>query len=92
MCIRDRYISFPNAPIALENSGGSATVADISGQVLPGISKYSASWGIERNIPTKLITQDDEIYLGIDGSIRSKFSSSPTPSALSLIHILLISQ
>ena len=25
-----KYISFPNAPIALENSGGSATVADIS--------------------------------------------------------------
>lgn len=80
-----KYISFPNAPIALENSGGTATVADISGQVLPGISKYSASWGIERNIPTKLFTQDDEIYLGIDGSVRSKFSSNPTPSAYTWI-------
>lgn len=54
---------------------------DISGQRLPGVSKWSFSYGAEGNVPTKLLGQDGEAYLGFDGSYRSAFSSNPSPSA-----------
>jgi iron complex outermembrane recepter protein len=80
-----KYASFPNAPVALENSGGSIAVSDISGQVLPGISKFSATYSVEYTRDTKLLSQDDKFYFAIDGNTRSKFSSSPTPSAYTWI-------
>ena len=53
---------------------------DISGQWLPGISKWSASWSAEYNHPAKLFGQDGHAYAGIDGNLRSKFSSNPSRS------------
>lgn len=53
---------------------------DISGSVLPGVSKYAASWGAEYNVPSKLFGEAGEYYLGYDGSYRSKWSSNPSPS------------
>ena len=53
---------------------------DISGQRLPGVSKWSASYGAEANLPTTLFGRQGEAYVGYDGSFRSKFSSNPTPS------------
>jgi iron complex outermembrane receptor protein len=54
---------------------------NISGQRLPGVSKWSFSYGAEGNLPTKLLGQDGEVYLGFDGSYRSAFSSNPSASA-----------
>ncbi|MDX2209415.1 MAG: TonB-dependent receptor [Sphingopyxis sp.] len=53
---------------------------DISGQDLPGVSKWSLSWGGEYNIPIALFGGDGFAYAGYDGSYRSSFSSNPTPS------------
>lgn len=58
---------------------------DISGQVLPGVSKWAASYGGEYSLPANLFKKDGDIYLGIDGSYRSKFSSNPSPSAYTWI-------
>jgi iron complex outermembrane receptor protein len=58
---------------------------DISGQVLPGVSKWAFSWGAEGNLPTKLFGLDGEVYAGVDGNYRSKFSSNPSPSAYTWI-------
>ncbi|HET9642716.1 MAG TPA: TonB-dependent receptor, partial [Burkholderiaceae bacterium] len=54
---------------------------DISGQRLPGVSKYALSWGGEANLPVKLAGQDGQVYVGADASYRSSFSSNATPSA-----------
>ncbi|CAN5266851.1 TonB-dependent receptor [soil metagenome] len=73
-----KYVRFPDAPCPPELSGGSAGPAncDISGQWLPGISKWAFSFGAEYNVPVAR----GEVYLGYDGSYRSKFSSNPSRS------------
>ena len=54
---------------------------DISGQTLPGISKWSLSYGAEGNAPAQVLGQAGEVYLGIEGSARSNFSSGASRSA-----------
>jgi len=88
-----KYVRFRNAPCPPELSGGTAAlpgqtpaapgtpglsplVCDISGSILPGISKWSFSFGGEVNAPVG----GGQVYLGYDGSYRSKFSSNPSPS------------
>ena len=53
---------------------------DISGQTLPGVSKWALSYGAEYNIPSRLFGKEGQFYLGVDGSYRSRFSSNPSPS------------
>lgn len=53
---------------------------DISGQRLPGVSKASLSYGAEVNAPVTLLAKDGQVYLGVDGNYRSRFSSNPSPS------------
>jgi len=90
-----RYVSFVDAPCPPELSGGgtgtplaapgvpgnSPANCDISGQRLPGVSKWSLSYGMEGNVPANLLGEKGELYLGIEGSHRTSFSSNPTPSA-----------
>ena len=54
---------------------------DISGQVLPGISKWAFSYGAEYDVPLSIGRADGQVYLGYDGSYRSRFSSNPSASA-----------
>ncbi len=89
------YTSFPDAPCPPELSGGgsgspvgapgapgtnSPANCDISGQSLPGVSKWVFSYGAEANAPVTFLRQEGEIYLGVDANTRSSFSSNPTPS------------
>jgi iron complex outermembrane recepter protein len=76
-----KYISFPNAPLPLEETGQQVAFKDISGGNLPGISKLSFSKGIETWIKGNLIGQKGEYFTGLDFFYRSSFSSSPSPSA-----------
>ncbi|MBC9031443.1 TonB-dependent receptor [Sphingomonas sp. JC676] len=68
-------------PAPAGTPGLSPLVCDISGQVLPGISKWAFAWGGEVNVPVG----SGQAYLGYDGSWRSKFSSNPSPSAYTWI-------
>ncbi|WP_367272098.1 TonB-dependent receptor [uncultured Caulobacter sp.] len=54
---------------------------DISGQRLPGVSKWSFAFGAEANTPGDFLGKTGEFYFGYDGSYRSRFSSNPSPSA-----------
>jgi iron complex outermembrane receptor protein len=88
------YEKFTNAPCPPELSGGTVTTGtpgaagvpgglspvacDISGQRLPGISKWSFSYGGEYNVPVG--GSGGQIYIGYDGNYRSRFSSNPSPS------------
>jgi iron complex outermembrane recepter protein len=74
-----RYISFPDAPPPLEDTGGPAS-KDISGSVLPGISKWAFSIGSEYAQPRSLFGQAGQIFGAVDTSYRSSFSSSASYS------------
>ncbi len=65
--------------------GISPTACDVSGQRLPGISKWAFSYGAEYTLPARIGTTDGNAYLGYDGSYRSRFSSNPSPSAYTYI-------
>jgi iron complex outermembrane receptor protein len=73
------YVSFPDAPPPLEDTGG-PQVKDISGSVLPGISKWALTFGGEYNKPAAVLGQAGEFFGAVDSSYRSQFSSSPSPS------------
>jgi iron complex outermembrane receptor protein len=74
------------SPSAPGTPGGiSPANCDISGQRLPGVSKWSFSFGAEGNVPATFLGQDGEVYLGYDGSYRSNFSSNPSPSAYTFV-------
>jgi len=53
---------------------------DISGQDLPGVSKWAFSYGAEVNAPVTLLANDGQAYLGIDGNYRSHWNSNASPS------------
>ena len=61
--------------------GNSPANCDISGQRLPGVSRWALSWGAEANAPLTLFGKEGQVYFGYDGSGRTSFSSNPTPSA-----------
>ena len=73
------YKKFTNAPPALQNTGG-PTYTDISGGILPGVSKWAGSTGGEINFSGKLLTYNGDYFFALDSYYRSTFSSSPTPS------------
>ncbi|HEY0011325.1 MAG TPA: TonB-dependent receptor [Allosphingosinicella sp.] len=71
-----------NPPSAPGTPGGfSPANCDISGQWLPGVSRWAASYGFEYALPRRLAGLPGELYLGFDGSARSRFSSNPSRSA-----------
>jgi len=81
-----KYVRFTNAPLPLEETGltvNGVQVAfkDISGGVLPGVSRWAGSLGGEFAIAAKSIGKDKKFFVAVDGSFRSSFSSSPSPSA-----------
>lgn len=68
-------------PSAPGTPGGiSPASCDASGSWLPGVSKWSATYGFEYNLPAHLLGQSGQAYFGFDGSARTKFSSNPTRS------------
>ena len=74
------YTSFKNAPVPLEETGGTAFFKDISGGELPGVSKWATSLGAEFTSVAKVLGQTGEFYIAVDQYARSRFSSSATPS------------
>jgi iron complex outermembrane recepter protein len=74
-----KYVSFPDAPPPLEDTGG-PQVKDVSGSLLPGISKVAFSLGGEYAKPSSLFGQTGELFGALDTSYRSSFSSSPSAS------------
>ncbi|WP_082516122.1 TonB-dependent receptor domain-containing protein [Sphingomonas sp. Leaf412] len=58
----------------------SPIVCDISGQWLPGISKFAFSYGGEYNLPATVLGNPGEAYVGVDANSRTKFSSNASRS------------
>jgi len=74
-----RYVSFPNAPPPLEETGGPA-VRDVSGSRLPGIPRAAVSVGGEVVTGQRAFGQPGQFFGAIDASYRSRFSSSASES------------
>jgi iron complex outermembrane receptor protein len=74
-----QYVSFPDAPPPLEDTGGSQT-KDVSGSDLPGISKLAISYGGEYIHPAAVLGHAGEFFGAFDASYRSSFSSSASAS------------
>jgi iron complex outermembrane receptor protein len=62
------------------NPSYSRPQCDISGQDLPGVSKWAFSYGAEYNIPLTLLAKEGQAYLGVDGNYRSHWNSNASPS------------
>ncbi|MGH6695777.1 TonB-dependent receptor [Sphingopyxis sp.] len=75
----------PGAAPDYSNAGVPNTASprqcDISGQRLPGVSKWAFSYGAEANAPVTLLAKDGQVYLGVDGNYRSHWNSNASPSA-----------
>lgn len=81
-----KYVTFTNAPLPLEETGQvidgvQVAFKDISGQRLPGISKWAGSLGGEFTTATNFLSQAGKFFIGVDTYYRSAFSSSSSPSA-----------
>jgi iron complex outermembrane receptor protein len=82
-----KYKKFTNAPLPLEETGltnangQQVAFKDISGGVLPGISKWAGSLGGEFSTPAVFLGNVTRFFIALDGYARSSFSSSASPSA-----------
>ena len=74
-----QYVAFPDAPPPLEETGGPA-FKDISGSVLPGVSKWAFSVGGEYARPQSLFGRAGQVFGAADASYRSSFSSNASYS------------
>jgi len=86
-----KYVKFTNAPLPLEQTGltvngEQVAFKDISVAELPGVSKWAGSLGGEFDTDAKFVSEKSKFFIAADGSFRSSFSSSPTPSAYLNIH------
>jgi iron complex outermembrane receptor protein len=72
-------VSFRDAPPPLEETGG-PQFKDVSGGVLPGISKWASSFGGEYRTQVTAFQRPSELFTGFDVFYRDDFSSSPSPS------------
>lgn len=75
-----KYKKFTNAPVPLEEVGGALAFKDVSGGVLPGISKWAGSLGAEAKKGGSLMDVNGSYFIAADVFYRSKFSSSASPS------------
>jgi len=73
------YVTFKDAPPPLEDTGG-PQFKDISGSILPGISRWALSLGGEYGRPATVFGRAGAFFGALDGSYRSSFSSSATYS------------
>ncbi|MFM9989501.1 TonB-dependent receptor [Flavobacterium sp.] len=75
-----KYILFKNAPVPLEETGVTSAFKDVSGEILPGISKWTGSLGGEYTTATRFVNSKGDFFVALDNYFRSEFSSSPSLS------------
>ncbi|EPR11793.1 TonB-denpendent receptor [Sphingobium indicum IP26] len=79
-----QYVSYPNAPCPIETTG--VVSCNLSGDRLPGVSKWAFSAGGEAKAAIgNRLGHDAEVYAGADFSYRSNFYTTASLSRYSLI-------
>jgi iron complex outermembrane recepter protein len=74
------FVTGNQTPSAPGVPGLSPRQCDISGQRLPGVSKWAFSYGAEANAPVTLLAKEGQVYFGVDGNYRSHWNSNASPS------------
>jgi iron complex outermembrane receptor protein len=75
------FVAVGGTPGAAGTPGAlSPRECNISGQQLPGVSKWAFSYGAEVNTPVTLLAKEGQIYFGVDGNYRSHWNSNASPS------------
>src|SRR5690606_32577893 len=81
-----KFVRFINAPLPLEETGLTVegvqvAFKDVSGERLPGISKWSGSFSAElASNKIRFQEQQGQAFFAFDTFFRSEFSSSSSPS------------
>ncbi len=81
-----KYVSFKNGPCPLEKIGTSTAACDLSGQALPGLSKWAGSIGAEYRRPANLGGLNGDAYIGVDANFRTQFNGDAADSKYTLIN------
>jgi iron complex outermembrane receptor protein len=76
-----QFVSFANSPQAPERTNEGA-IQDLSGQRLPGVSKFAYSLAVDAARP---LSDDLELYGHADWMHRSSFNSTPTNSIYGVV-------
>ncbi|WP_293881186.1 TonB-dependent receptor [Sphingomonas sp.] len=71
-----KYVSFKNAPCPLEQITNTTVVCDLSGQQLPGSSK----WGLSAGTEYRRSVSNGSAYVGVDANYRSSFYADSSDS------------
>ncbi len=67
------YVEFPNSPQPVENGyAGAAPYQDVSGETLPGASKYTFNIGADYRLP---VFDSKEFHINVNAQYNSKFNS-----------------
>lgn len=77
-----RYVSYANAPNAPENNPAANPVQDLSGQRLPGVSRFAYSFAADLARP---VGDGLEAYVHADWLHRSSFNSTATNSIYGVV-------
>jgi iron complex outermembrane receptor protein len=74
------YTDFENGPCPLERIGASTAACDLSGQELPGVSRWAGSFGGEARRAGRLAGAAGDAYLAADLTYRSAYFSDAADS------------
>ncbi|HEX7849401.1 MAG TPA: TonB-dependent receptor [Sphingomonas sp.] len=77
------YVSYPKGPCPIERIGSATTVCDLSGIALPGLPKWSVTYGGDYALPIDPL--GGSIALHLDGRSQTKQFGDPTGSAYTVI-------
>ncbi|MFT3931004.1 MAG: TonB-dependent receptor [Spongiibacteraceae bacterium] len=75
-----KYDSFKNGPPPLEYLTSTTAAYDLSGEKLPGVSKWAGSLGAEYNYLGSFFSARGDYYFGTDVSFRSNWNSDASVS------------
>lgn len=77
------YVSYPKGPCPIERIGNSTKVCDLSGVALPGLPKWSVTYGGDYALPIDSL--GGSIALHLDGRSQTRQFGDPTGSAYTVI-------
>lgn len=80
-----KYASYPNAPCPIELTGAATTSCNLTGKGLPGLPKWSGTFGGEYAVPVPIASLDGEVFLRGDVSAKSKIFGDAAGSAYTVI-------
>jgi iron complex outermembrane receptor protein len=80
-----KYASYPNGPCPIELTGSATTSCNLSGKGLPGLPKWSGTFGGEYALPVPVGSLDGELFLRGDVNAKTRIFGDATGSAYTTI-------